>query len=139
MSRYIPDVLRDLVARRAKFCCEYCRLPDDRSFFAFHIDHVISLKHGGNTSAESLAFACSICNLNKGSDVATFLDDIDQSIRFFNPRRDRWSEHFFAEATGLLLARTDIGRATIKILNLNHPDSIIERRELIRLGLLSND
>jgi hypothetical protein len=139
MSRYIPDVLRNLVAQRARFCCEYCRLPDDRSFFAFHIDHVISLKHGGKTTADNLAFACSICNVNKGSDVATFLDNPEQSIRFFNPRRDRWTDYFFAQSTGLLMAKTDIGRATIKILNLNHPDSIIERRELIRLGLLSDD
>ncbi|MVM28598.1 HNH endonuclease [Spirosoma sp. HMF4905] len=136
MSRYIPEVLRDLVAQRAKFCCEYCCLPADRSFFAFHIDHVVSMKHGGETAADNLAFACSICNLNKGSDVATFLDDNDQSVRFYNPRRDLWREHFRAELTGLLIAKTDIGRATIKILNLNHPDSIIERRELIRLGLL---
>jgi hypothetical protein len=136
MSRYIPDVLREQVAQRAGFCCEYCRLPADRSFFAFHIDHVVSLKHGGQTTADNLAFACLICNLNKGSDVATFLDDIDQSVRFYNPRRDQWHEHFGAEQTGLLIGKTDIGRATIKIVNLNHPDSIIERRELIRLGLL---
>ena len=136
MSRYIPDFLRELVAKRANHQCEYCCLPDDKSFFAFHIDHVVSLKHGGETNADNLAYACSICNLNKGSDIATFLDDNTTSVRFYNPRIDRWHDHFLAEDTGLLTPLSDIGTATIKILNLNHPDSIIERREMIRLRLL---
>lgn len=57
-------------------------------------------------------------------------------ISFFNPRTDAWIDHFFVDASGLLLTITDIGEATIKILNLNHPDFIIERREMLRLGLL---
>lgn len=40
------------------------------------------------------------------------------------------------EPMGLLTAVTDIGVGTCKVLDLNHPDSIIERRELIRLNLL---
>ena len=137
MSQYIPDILRKLVAERANFRCEYCCLPDQKSFFTFHIDHVVSLKHGGETTADNLAYACSICNVNKGSDVATFLEDRTKSVRFFNPRLDNWYGHFVVEPSGLLTALTDIGAATLKILQLNHPDSIIERRELIRLGLLN--
>lgn len=137
MSRYIPDALREFVAKRAYLCCEYCRLPADKSFFAFHIDHIVSLKHGGETEADNLAYACSICNVNKGSDVATFLGDRKTAVRFYNPRIDVWREHFYIETTGFLTAQSDIGAATIKVLDLNHPDSIIERRELIRLGLLN--
>lgn len=135
MSRYISDTLRDFVAQRAQFRCEYCRLPAASSFFAFHVDHVVSLKHGGTTTAANLAFACAICNLNKGSDIATFLDDPARPIRFFNPRTDEWHRHFEATETGLLLAKTDVGLATVKILDLNHPDTLIERREMIRLGM----
>lgn len=137
MSRYISDSLRDLVARRANYACEYCCLPADKSFFAFHIDHIVSLKHGGKTEADNLAYACSICNVNKGADVATFLKDPRVPVRFYNPRLDTWSDHFTLDKTGLLNALTDIGVGTIKILDLNHPDSIIERRELIRLSLLT--
>jgi len=136
MSQYIPAVLREFVASRANHCCEYCRLPAERSFFSFHIDHIVSRKHGGETQADNLAYACSICNVNKGSDVATFLTDRTVSVRFYNPRIDHWHDHFAIEQTGSLTARTDIGQGTINILDLNHPDSIIERRELIRLALL---
>lgn len=137
MSRYVPDVLRELVASRANYCCEYCCLPAERSFFSFHIDHIVSRKHGGETQADNLAYACSICNVNKGADVATFLGDHTTAVRFYNPRIDNWHDYFVLEPTGLLTALTDIGAGTSKVLDLNHPDSIIERRALIRLGLLT--
>lgn len=137
MSRYISGALRDLVASRVNYACEYCRLPADRSFFGFHIDYIVSLKHGGETQADNLAYACAICNVNKGSDIATFLDDRRTAVRFYNPRIDTWNDHFAVEPTGLLTAITAIGAGTSKVLNLNHPDSIIERRELIRLNLLT--
>lgn len=135
MSRYIPDTLRTVVANRADFRCEYCRVYSATSFFSFHIDHVVSIKHGGETNADNLAYACPICNLNKGPDIATFLDDITMPVRLFNLRIDYWHDHFTAEETVLLTAQTDVGTATIKILGLNHPDSIIECREMIRFGI----
>ncbi len=135
MSRYISDNLRQLVSKRAEYRCEYCCLSEKRSFFTFHIDHIVSLKHGGKTLAKNLALACPICNINKGSDIATFLDNIREPIRFFNPRTDIWEDHFHADTSGLLIAKTVIGEATNKIFDLNHPESIIERREMIRLGI----
>ena len=135
MGRHIPDSLRKLVDQRATHRCEYCHLPDQDSLFAFHIDHIISVKHGGETVPENLAYSCQICNLNKGTDIATFLDDPQQLVRLFNPRLDVWNDHFSADPLGELIPLTAIGQATIKVLDLNHPDGIIERRELIRLGL----
>lgn len=135
MSRYISDILREVVANRASFRCEYCRVHAQNSFFAFHIDHIVSLKHGGTTTAENLAYTCQICNLSKGSDIATFLEKSTIPIRFFNPRIDVWDDHFDLDENGFLEAKTDIGSATIKILDLNHPDSIIERREMVRFGI----
>jgi hypothetical protein len=133
MSRYVSDSLRRSVMTRASMRCEYCKVHAENSFFTFHIEHIISLKHGGKTISDNLALACPICNLNKGTDVATFIDE--NVIRFFNPRIDIWDEHFEIDESGLILHKTPIGASTIKILNLNHPDSIIERREMIRLNL----
>jgi hypothetical protein len=135
MSHYIPDSLRKLVAQRAKFRCEYCRVLAEDSFFPFHIDHIVSLKHGGKTIAENLANACQICNWNKGSDIATFFNDLTTPIRFFNPRIDIWGDHFEIETTGFIIAKTLVGAATIKILDINQPDSIIERCEMIRFNI----
>ena len=131
MNRYISENLRELVSKRADFRCEYCQIHAKNSYFAFHIEHIISLKHGGKSNPENLAFACPICNVSKGSDIGTFLDDENILVRLFNPRIDKWSEHFEVENTGFLISKTDVAEATTKILNLNHPDSIIERREMI--------
>ena len=135
MSRYIPDVLRNLIFERANYRCEYCKAYAQTSFFTFHIEHIISLKHGGESIPENLALACPICNLNKGSDLGTFINNPTQLIRFYNPRIDIWDEHFFLEETGFLSEKSLIGKATIKILNINHPDSIIERREMLRMNI----
>lgn len=133
-NRYISIALRNFVTKRANARCEYCCVFAENSFFAFHIEHIISIKHGGSNEKINLALACPICNLNKGSDIATFLNDYETPIRFFNPRTDIWDEHFSIENTGFITANTDIGSATIKILDLNHPDSIIERCEMIASG-----
>jgi 5-methylcytosine-specific restriction endonuclease McrA len=69
MSRYISTELRDFVSKRAKNQCEYCLISDEFSYLTFHIEHIISLKHGGKTEVENLAYACPICNVNKGSDL----------------------------------------------------------------------
>ena len=51
MSR-IPKNLREQVARRAKYRCEYCLVPERFLATIFHIDHIRSLKHGGPTTSE---------------------------------------------------------------------------------------
>ncbi len=136
MSEYISQKIRSLVAARANHQCEYCHLPEFFSFFKFHMDHIIGLKHGGKTMTENLANACSICNESKGSDIATFVDDPENIVRFFNPRIDIWEDHFSLYETGEIIAKSMIGAATIKILRFNHPESIIERKELVRKGLI---
>lgn len=133
MSNYIPDHLRALVAKRAKFACEYCLISQEDTFHTCHIDHIISIKHGGQTVEENLAFACQLCNRNKGSDVGSFLFSSQHFVRFFNPRTDRWADHFYLE-DGLILPKTEVGEATIKILNFNEVETVIDRRLLIKAG-----
>ncbi len=59
---YISDALRRLVIERATQACEYCLLPDSLSFYPHEVDHVISLRHQGETIAENLAYACWRCD-----------------------------------------------------------------------------
>jgi len=100
----------------------------------FEIDHVISLRHGGISGAENLAFSCLYCNQNKAADIGTMLLPTETFIRFFNPRKDRWNDHF--EISGsLILPKTDIGEATIKMLKLNDVERIIERQTWLDAGL----
>ena len=133
MSRYVSKELRDLVSKRARGVCEYCLITVEDSFFAFHIEHIISIKHGGETSSDNLAYSCAVCNREKGSDLGTFLDNRLELIRFYNPRFDKWSEHFKLEGS-LIVPITKIGEATIKIFKLNSEHRLLERGLLIDLG-----
>jgi 5-methylcytosine-specific restriction endonuclease McrA len=60
MPSYINEELRRLVALRAEYLCEYCLIHEEDTFYGCEVDHIISLKHGGPTEAENLAYACAI-------------------------------------------------------------------------------
>lgn len=134
MSRNIPDTIRRAVAERSGNRCEYCRRFEGDSFIRFQVDHIISRKHGGQTILENLAFACAVCNGNKGSDIGTILFKKDIFIRLFNPRKDVWVDHFDV-AEGLIYPKTEIGEATVLVLKLNEVNRILERLDLIEAGL----
>jgi hypothetical protein len=57
MSSYVSAALRQLVAERAEYLCEYCLLYEEDTFFGCEVDHIISEKHGGPTVAENLVYA----------------------------------------------------------------------------------
>lgn len=133
MSEYIPERIRSLVRARAKGYCEYCLIHESDLIFNGHIDHIIGLKHFGKTEPGNLAYSCLICNVNKGTDVATYLHDEEEYVPFFNPRRHEWIEHFSYEK-GWIIAKTKIGKATALILQFNRPDRIQRRLFLENAG-----
>jgi hypothetical protein len=127
MSTYISEHTRKLVRSRANGCCEYCQIQEKYTFLAFHIDHIISLKHDGSSEPYNLAWACFVCNNHKGSDIGSILLPDNIFIRLFNPRIDLWVDHF--EWDDLYIrAKTDIGAATIKVLALNDIERVMERQ-----------
>lgn len=129
MSRYISAKHRKYVQERANNTCEYCKVPDMFSFIGYEIDHIISIKHGGVNEVENLAWACALRNMFKGTDVGTLLPPANEFVRLFNPRIDDWNMHFKVDAS-LILPNTSIGKATVKILQLNHIDRLLERQML---------
>lgn len=129
MSR-VPRQLALKVARRAGHRCEYCHLPEDASLFAFQPDHVIAVKHRGLTIFENLAWTCFYCNSYKGACVAGYDPDSWRLTRLFHPRRDTWAEHFKRQR-GRIIGTTPVGRTTVSVLNMNHPDAIMVRLELM--------
>jgi hypothetical protein len=121
--------VRQLVAARAHYLCEYCLIAEDDTFIGCEVDHIISLKHGGSSEAENLAYACFFCNRQKGSNIGSISRQSGEFIRFFHPRTDRWSEHFRLTGSSIQ-PLTLIGEVTARILNFNHADQILERRVL---------
>src|SRR5438105_559373 len=99
---YILAEVRRSVTERAAHVCEYCLLPEAQHPRPFHVDHVIGEKHLGPTVPENLALACPECNTAKGSDICTVdWPNVNERIRFFDPRTDNWWEHFQLDGSAI--------------------------------------
>lgn len=133
MTGYVPVNLRREVELRAGYLCEYCLIHERDTYLGCQVDHIVSEKHGGRTVLENLALACSFCNRAKGTDIGSILEPNAGFIRFFNPRADRWSDHFRLQGSKID-PRTDIGAVTVNILRMNSMERLIERDVLIRQG-----
>ncbi len=133
MSSRISSETRQVVSTLANNTCEYCLITEEDAYFRFQVEHIISRKHGGSSELENLALACVFCNRYKGSDIASLIPETNKLIRFYNPRVDRWNEHF--RLNGVVIEPlTEIGEATVRILQMNHDDQILERQVLSRRG-----
>ena len=82
---YISVQLRRRVTERAEGRCEYCKYPQYASLFSFEMEHIISVKHGGLTTSDNLAYSCHSCNRAKGSDLGSIDPDTGILTPFFNP------------------------------------------------------
>jgi hypothetical protein len=133
MSSYINAALRRLVAARAEYLCEYCLIHEEDAFFGCEVDHIISEKHDGQTEADNLAYACAFCNRAKGSDVGSLVRRTGAFVRFFNPRTDLWGDHFALDGV-TIVALSDIGEATTRILDFNNEERLFERQTLQAIG-----
>jgi len=133
MSSYVSAALRRLVAMRADSLCEYCLVHEDDTVFGCEVDHIISEKHGGATEAENLAYACAFCNRAKGSDIGSIVPGTGRFVRFFNPRTDRWAEHFILDGV-TIVPLSDLGEVTARILDFNNSDRLLERQTILAVG-----
>ena len=123
----ITAQVRRQVRERAQNLCEYCRLhQDDSPLAALHVEHIIPKVHGGTDDIENLALACIDCNLHKGTNLTGIDPRTSRLTELFHPRRQHWDEHF--ELQGVyLVAKTAIGRTTIRVLDMNSDDQIALR------------
>jgi hypothetical protein len=113
---------RALVRERAGNRCEYCGLWQEQDLFAtFHVDHITARQHGGGDDLNNLGLACFYCNLHKGTNLTSIDPETLSLVALFHPRRQRWSDHF-ARRGAFIEGITPIGRATVRLLNMNAPD-----------------
>ena len=54
-------------------------------------------------------------------------------IPLFHPRRDRWVDHFRLDSEHITPI-SEVGSVTVRLLRLNAPERLIERRLLQTLG-----
>jgi hypothetical protein len=121
------------IAGRAGHRCEYCRAPEVVSGAVFQVEHVVPRTAGGSNSPSNLALACPSCNGFK-SDRQTARDELSgQTVPLFNPRADRWDEHFRIDVDRLeIVGVTPVGRATVAALDINNPQQQAARAIWIR-------
>lgn len=119
------------VRHRAGNHCEYCRLPQAVLPLPFQIDHIVAEQHGGKSEEENLALACPTCNRYKGPNIAGRDSESGELVPLFHPRTERWADHF-ESTSGYIVARTAIGRVTLQVLNMNAPDRVFLRRQLVQ-------
>jgi hypothetical protein len=123
---------RELARLRAGYRCEYCQIHEDDDPYAFHIEHIIAKKHGGDDALSNLAWSCHSCNLGKGSNLSGWLRN--EVVPIFHPRKQQWHRHFRWRGA-LLVGKTKSGRATIRVLNINEDDRVELREILIEARL----
>jgi len=133
----IDEASRRLVIERAGRRCEYCLVHEHSAGFQHQIDHIISRKHGGSSGIGNLAYACVLCNRYEGSDIAS-VDRAGHPIRFFDPRRDIWDEHFKLNGP-IIQPVTPEGEVTARVLRLNTSERVIERQLWQALGQYRKD
>jgi hypothetical protein len=126
--------LEELVWRRGRHRCEYCRMPQEYERTTFEIDHIIARSHGGPTRAPNLCLACFSCNSFKGPNLAGVDPKTKKVIPLFNPRRHSWHRHFRWDGPRLV-GRTPAGRATIATLRINLGYRVAYRQALIDEGV----
>lgn len=123
---YISEALRRLVAERANDRCEYCQIWAELTFYPHEVDHVVALKHGGETEANNLAYACWRCNRRKGSDLGSFDPQTKVFSFLFNPRTQAWANHYAIDKNRIVGLSPE-GRTTTQLLQLNSRERLAER------------
>ena len=125
------------VSSHAKHICEYCHAPEAVFNLPFEVVHIVPLSRGGTNQENNLALSCPSCNLYKSSSVSAFDKETQTEVKFFNPRKDIWTEHFSVKKeTGEIEAMTATGRVTIFNLQINSYAQLAARIQWLKLGFL---
>jgi 5-methylcytosine-specific restriction endonuclease McrA len=135
-SKRVTPAQRRAVLARAQGRCEYCHTPESFVPGSFAIEHVVPRSKGGNTRLDNLALSCPACNGHKYNKVEG-LDPLQHTVvHLFNPRKQRWEEHFvWSDDFTLIIGLTPTGRVTVETLHMNQPKMVNLRRLLVRTGL----
>ncbi|WP_295458178.1 HNH endonuclease [uncultured Thiodictyon sp.] len=129
MADGIPKALRERIADAAQQRCGYCLTDQRVSGAQMHVEHIVPRARGGSSQESNLWLACAWCNSYKGIQVEAQDPETGASVTLFNPRRQRWIEHFLWSQDGTYIRGvTATGRATVVALNLNNPYIVPARR-----------
>lgn len=132
---YLSEVIRQRVRQRAGNRCEYCLSHQNYVMGKLQIDHVKPTVKEGSDAEDNLCLACELCNRSKWSKTEGLDPLTGETVSLFNPRRLRWSDHFYWSADGTeIIGITACGRATVMALKLNNNLAVTVRRNWVDAG-----
>ncbi|MBD2358148.1 HNH endonuclease [Tolypothrix sp. FACHB-123] len=134
-SGSISDELRAKIRAQAGDRCGYCLSLQKYVLGILEIEHIIPTAKGGTNEEENLWLACRLCNSYKG--VQTEAVDLltGRTVKLFNPRQQKWSQHFqWSEDGSQIIGHTACGRATVVALQLNNIIAVTVRQQWVMAG-----
>ncbi|KYC41941.1 HNH endonuclease [Scytonema hofmannii PCC 7110] len=134
-SSKIAKEVRERVRAQANNQCGYCRSLQKSVLGILEIEHIIPKALGGSDDEENLWLSCRLCNGFKGTQIYAQDPVTNCKVRLFNPRYQKWSEHFSWTNNGThIMGLTPGGRATILALQLNNTYALSVRQAWVSAG-----
>ncbi|HWQ34917.1 MAG TPA: HNH endonuclease [Blastocatellia bacterium] len=126
MSRTrVPSEVRERVRAAAAYRCGYCLSQQRYVLGIMEIEHIIPLAGGGTDEEENLWLSCGLCNRYKGTQTSHIDPETGETVSLFNPRLQKWSDHFCWDATGTrVVGLSPTGRATVIAMKFNNPIAV---------------
>ena len=135
VSAYVPNDLRTQIEQADRDRCRYCLTQTVNSGISLSFDHIVPRAQGGTTVFANVCLACRACNEFKSSQRAGTDPLTGETVPLFNPRQQRWSEHFTWSKDGTtIVGLTPIGRVTVLSLQMNHVTIVVARRRWVAGG-----
>src|SRR3954447_8505743 len=133
---YLPVEVVRRVHEAARHRCGYCLSPQHLVMARLEVEHIIPVARGGASDESNLWMSCPLCNRSKGDRTSAADPKTGEMVPLFNPRSQRWSEHFRWWDDGLrIVGLTPPGRATVAALHLaDDPDAILVRSYWVLAG-----
>jgi hypothetical protein len=126
---HISTEVQRRVRAAARNRCGYCLSPQHLVMARLEIEHVIPLARGGQDDEWNLWLSCPICNGHKSDKTIAEDPETGRSVALFNPRLQKWSEHFRWSDDGIrIIGLTPVGRATVAALHLSDDPDALEVR-----------
>ena len=127
--------LRERLLAQAGYRCGYCRSSQQIMGIRLILDHLTPRARGGTDDEANLWPCCQPCNGFKQARTQARDPFSGALVPLFNPRGQRWTEHFSWEDGGrMITGRTAIGRATVVALQLNRVELVAARALWIEAG-----
>lgn len=133
---YISADIDRRAREAARQRCGYCLSPQRLVMARLEIEHIIPVSRSGPGEESNLWLSCPLCNRAKAGRIVAADSETGAEEVLFNPRLQRWADHFRWTADGLrIVGMTPTGRATVAALHLDDdPDAIIVRSYWVLAG-----